>query len=242
MEGRDKDTDHCLTCVMCNVNPSYCMVIGVIARYVWNCSEPDEHGVRYAPGISRDYGSSVLTSTTAGDVVTVYRVEALNVNCYGEVTAIQYCYRYDTAVSGETVFNWTVLIFEETNVLMVTKIYVLESHPSSLSEGECVNSGGRKTDCCDQEVIEGFDLQMNFVFGVTESAQGNTAGATLLGFLNDTSFSVQPEYVISSLQTSKAGQNLSVGSNLTTGDGAQTGLRMLWFVIGKLHACICACA
>ena len=208
-----------------------------IAAYQWNCSEPGEQGQRYIPGISRDFGNNVLTNTTAGDVVNLYRVPAQTLNvCYREVTAIEYCYRYNTTIPVEAVFNWTVLIFEETNFFTVTKIYALESHPSSLSEGECVNVGGGRADCCDWKVIEGFDIPMamNFVFGVTESAQGNTAEATLLAFFDDDKFTVQPEYVVYTLQIRKEGLNLSVGSRLNRPDnGVQRGLRMLWFVTGK---------
>ena len=197
---------------------------------------PDEKGQRYIPGISRDFGNNVLTSTTAGDVVNLYHVQTLNADCYREVTALEYCYRYNTTVPVEAVFNWTVLIFEETNFFTVIKIYALESHPSSLSERECMNVSRGRAECCDQKVIEDFNIPMatNFVFGVTESAQGNTAGATLLAFLDDDEFTVQPEYVVYTVQIHKEGLNLSVGSQLNrTNTGTQRGLRMLWFVTGK---------
>ena len=178
----------------------------------------------------REYASNVLTSTTNGDVINLYRVQSLNAECYGEVTAIEFCYQYNTIGQGEAVFNWTVLIFEETDVFTVRKVYVLESHPDSLKE--CVNIGGGRAECCDREVIEGFDLQNSFIFGVTESAQGNTAGATLLGFFDDAAFTVQPEYVVFTLQIGNVGLNLSVGSTLPRPGGVQRGLRMLWFVTG----------
>ncbi len=218
---------------------------GVAQYQQWNCSEPDEHGERYIPGVT-GYPSDVLTSPTAGDVINMYRVQNLNTMCYGEVTAIEYCYRYNTVALGDVVFNWTVLIIEETNILNVTKIYILESHPSSLSEEECRNIDEEEAICCDRKDIESFDLPMNFVFGVTESAQGNTAGATLLGFFDDAAFNVQPDYVVSTIQIDKGQINtLSVGSTLSRpGGGLQRGLRMLWFVIGKLfcnyslHSCM----
>ena len=202
-----------------------------IAQYTWNCSKPDARGERFIPGV-REYASNVLTSTTPRDVVNLYRVQTLNAECYGEVTAIEFCYQYNTTGQGEAVFNWTVLIFEETNIFTVRKIYILERHPGSSSEEECMNIGRGKTECCDREIIEGFDLQNNFIFGVTESAQGNTAGATLLGFFDDSMFTVQPQYVVFTLQTGNAGLNLSVGSTLPRPRGVQRGLRMLWFVTG----------
>ncbi len=167
-------------------------------------------------------------------MINLYRVQTLNAECYGEVTAVEFCYQYSTTGQGEAVFNWTVLIFEETDIFTVTKIYILESRPNSLGEGECDNVSGGKAECCDRKVIEGFELQNGFIFGVTESVQGNTAGATLLGFFDDAAFMVQPEYVVFTIQISQAGQTLSVGSTLPRpGGGLQRGLRMLWFVIGK---------
>jgi hypothetical protein len=167
-------------------------------------------------------------------VINIYRVQTLNAECAGELTGIEFCYRYSTtAGQGEAVFNWTVLIFEETEVFTVIKVYILESRPSSLTGGECMDIGGGRAECCDRrETIEGFDLQNGFIFGVTESAQGNTAGATLLGFLDDPTFNIQPEYLVFTLQIGNVGQNLSVGSTLPRPEGAQRGLRMLWFVTG----------
>ena len=173
------------------------------AQYTWNCSSPNERGERFIPGV-REYPNDALTNTTAGDVINIYRVQTLNAECFGEVTAIEFCYRYSTtARPGEAVFNWTVLIFEETAIFTVTKIYILESRPGSLHGGECVDIGGGRAECCDrQPAIDGFDLQNGFIFGVTESAQGNTAGASLLGFLDDPTFSVQPEYTVFMSQSS----------------------------------------
>ena len=213
------------------------------AQYTWNCSSPNEHGERFIPGV-REYPSDALINTTAGDVINIYRVQTLNAECFGEVTAIEFCYQYSTTAGpGEAVFNWTVLIFEETAIFTVTKIYILESRPSSLRGSECVDIGGGRAECCDrQAAIDGFDLQNGFIFGVTESAQGNTAGASLLGFLDDPTFSVQPEYTVFTLQiANNIGQNLSVGSTLPRPEGVQRGLRMLWFVTGtpgKVILCI----
>ena len=201
-----------------------------VAQYQWNCSEPDDRGQRYIPGV-RDFESDVLTAATIGGAVNLYRVQPnLNAECHGEVTAIEYCYQYDLS-SQETVFNWTVLIFEEANNFTVTKLFVIESCPSSLNEDSayCMDVGIGRAKCCDRTLIEGFDLPMNnFIYGVTESAQGNTAGATLLGFHGS-----QSEYVIDTAIVPKTG-DISVGSTLPRPQGVQRGLRMLWFVIGEL--------
>ena len=206
-----------------------------VARYQWNCSEPDDRGQRYIPGV-RDYNESdVLTNTTDGSVINLYRVQNLNTECHGEVTAIEYCYQYNLSPAQETVFNWTVLVFEEGNLFTVTRVFSIESRPSLLiSEDNCVDVGGGRAKCCDRTLIEGFDLPMrNFNFGMTESAQGNTAGATLMGFIDDNTFAIQPQYLVDTLQVNEGGQNLSVDSTLPRPQVVQRGLRMLWFVIGK---------
>ena len=203
-----------------------------VAQYQWNCSEPDGRGQRYIPGV-RDFESDVLTAATIGGAVNLYCVQPnLNAECHGEVTAIEYCYQYNLSLAQETVFNWTVLIIEETTVFTVTKLFVIESHPSSLNEdgAYCMDVGGGRAKCCDRTLIEGFDLPMNnFIYGVTKSAQRNTAGATLLGFHVSLS-----EYVIDTLQVPKTG-DISVGSTLLRTQGVPRGLLMLWFVVGEFH-------
>ena len=151
-------------------------MLGVSAQYYWSCSEPDEHGVRYIPGIGRDFGSNLLTtvalSITDGRSVNLFRVQTLDADCTGEVTAIEFCYRYSTTGEEEAVFNWTVLILEETNVFTITRIYGIESRPNSLSEADCVNTAETVVNCCDREYISNFNFKQtnNFIFGVTESA------------------------------------------------------------------------
>ena len=66
-----------------------------------------------------------------------------------------------------------------------------------------------------------------FAFGVTESAQGNAHGATLLGY----SDSLFPYRVL----INRAEVSLSVGSTIIcSSPTVQRGIHMLWFVIGKL--------
>ena len=109
---------------------------------------------------------------------------------------------------------------------MINSTYVIESRRSAGSES-CTSSGGQNT-CCDVTDIENFDLPMNFIFGVTESAQGNTHRATLLGF-----FDTLSPYMVDTVLLTKAGLTLSVGSTVPSSSPVQRGLRMLWFVIGK---------
>ena len=213
-----------------------------VAQYNWNCSIPDDDddGDRYIPGIEINYSiltrSSVPIVTTAGDAINLYRIQNLNADCTREaVTAIEFCYRYDTEGPGEPVFNWTVVILEETNVFTITRIIAIESHPDLLDDNYCTDAGEGLVACCDREDISMFNIQTNFILGVTESSQGNTRGTTLLG-VHDT----QAKYTVHTLQLSATGQNISVGSTLTRPEVGQTlGLRLLRFVIGKhkINAC-----
>ena len=202
-----------------------------VAQYRWNCSVPDDRGVRYIPGIEKDYEilSNVPIISTAGDVVHVYRVQNLNADCTREVTAIEFCYRYaDIEGSGEEpVFNWTVLILEETSVFTITRIIAIESHPDELDGNYCMDAGEGEIECCDREDIRSFNFQGSdmFVFGVVESAQGNTHGATLLEF-HDT----RNEYRVDTLLISVSGHSISVGSTLFRPGGVQRGLLLLWFI------------
>ena len=218
--------------------------IGAIAQYHWNCSVPDDRGERYIPGIQRGFGSPsdlltevVTIQATAGGSLTMYRVQNLNADCTREaVTAIEFCYRYDTEGPGEPVFNWTVVILEETNVFTITRMIVIESHPNELDDKDCTDAGhGGRVVCCDREDISSFSFQRSdvFVFGVTESGQENTHGATLLG-LHESLL----EYRVNTLTISVAGQTVSVGSTIPKPQGTPRGLQLLWFVIGKLHIAI----
>jgi hypothetical protein len=189
---------------------------------------PDDEGVRYIPGIERGFGR--VTVSTAGDLLAIYRVRNLNTDCTREaVTAIEFCYRYNTVGPGEAVFNWTVLILEETNVFTITRIIAIASRPDSLDGNDCTDFDGGLVECCDREYISSFNFQINANFGVTESAQGNTHGATLLGVHES-----QNEYRVDTLQLSIAELSISVGSTLPKPQVEPRGLRLLWFVIGKL--------
>ena len=188
---------------------------------------PGGHGERYIPGIQRGFDSNNII-VTAEDSIKMYRVRNLNADCTREaVTAIEFCYQYDTDGPGEAVFNWTVLILEEISMFTITRIITIESYPDGLV---CMDGVGGRVECCDREYINSFNIQTNtFAFGVTESVQGNTHGATLLGVHES-----QPEYVVDTLIISAIGQSISVGSTLPRSGGTLRGLRLLWFVIGKL--------
>ena len=144
------------------------------------------------------------------------------------MTTIEYCYRYSTSAgSDQPTFNWTVLIVEDArNNFVIISTYIIQSH-GSVSGASCTSSGDQVT-CCDRTNIESFDLPVNFIFGVTESVQGNTHGATLVGY-----HGALPQYTVNAILINRAGLTLSVGSTIPSSPTVQRGLRMLWFVIGK---------
>ena len=173
------------------------------------------------------------TATTNTDVIFIYNLGSLNEDCSGEVTAIEYCYRYDVSGAGEAVFNWTVLILKNSGSsnFRITNTYTIESRPDSSSSVNCGDVSNGRKDCCDVDQINGYgNLPVNFVFGVTGSSQGNTHSATLLGFSDSL-----PRYWVNTIQMARSRQILSVGSTLPSTPGALRGLRMLWFVIGRFR-------
>ena len=176
----------------------------------------------------------VVTATTNADVINAYNVGSLNQDCSGEVTAIEYCYRYDVSGTGAAVFRWTVLILENagSSNFRITNSYTIESRPDSSSSVNCDDASNGRKDCCDVDQINGFNLPDNLVFGVTGSSQGNTHSATLLGY-----FDTLSQYQVNTVHVSRAGHSLSVGSTIPSTPVILRGLRMLWFVIGKfMHA------
>ena len=175
----------------------------------------------------------VLTLPTNSAELYVYHVGNLTENCHDEVTAIEYCYQYNSG-GGEDVFNWTVLILESepgSRNFQITNIHVIESHRNA---GNCVNvSGGIPQMKCCIKSVNGFVLPMNFAFGVTGSAQGNTHGAMLLGFHWSLSqYDVNTAQIPRSVVEQRA--SITVGSMFTLEENQFTNgsLRMLWFVVG----------
>jgi hypothetical protein len=177
---------------------------------------------------TRDPGA---TSATPDNILYIYPVPTLDTSCYDHdpVTAIEYCYRYSTSAgSGQVAFNYTVLILEDAprNQFLINSTYTIQSL-GSVDSPHCTNSGAQVT-CCDVTTIENFILPSNFIFGVIQSAQGNTPGVTLLGFH-------ESEYGVDVVQLNRAEVTLTVGSTiLNNRQTVQRGIRMLWFVIGKL--------
>ena len=198
-----------------------CIIDTGVAQYQWACTEPDEAGLRYIPDV-RD--RDLLTATTAEDQLNVYLLpQNLSEACYGRIVEIEYCYQYNTTMSGPAVFKWTVLISKQqlsSQNYRITDRIVIESHSNSTN---CTKAGM----CCDvTRVNRNLNLSINFVFGVTGPSQGNTHSATLLGFHE----SASPQYHVNTVQQSGAGQNVST---LPSTPVVQRGLRMLWFVISK---------
>ena len=201
-----------------------------VCQYQWNCTEQNDSGQRYIPSV-RDHNVQTTMTLSYGTAIFIYRVSNLNASCYGPVTAMEYCYRYSTAGSGQPMFNWTVFILEDTgsNNFVINGTYVIQSR-GSMGSASCTSSGDHVT-CCDLTSISSFDLPTSLTFGVIESIQGNTHEATLLGFHDSLT-----QYRVSTIVFSRDGLNyLSVGSSLEIPDNSvyQGGLRMLWFVIGK---------
>ena len=213
----------------------YNNIIGA-AKYNWSCystdSDADDEDYRYIPSILRDDVQPVLTNR---DELHIYHLSELDEYCYGRVIAIKYCYQFnDTTVPAA--FNWTVLILEDRlndhNNFEVIDTITIESCESNATS---CRSGQPWPLCCDVINIENIDLiiKQNFTFGVIKSAQGNTAGATLLGFH-------ESEYGVDVLLFPRAEVTLSIGSTIRNRETTKRGIRMLWFVIGKLTFTILA--
>ena len=203
-----------------------------VCQYQWNCTGPNKNGQWYIPSVT-DRNVQTTMTLSYGTALFIYRISNLNASCYGPVTAIEYCYRYSIAGSGQPMFNWTVFILEDngSNNFVINGTYVIHSR-GSMDSASCTSSGDQVT-CCDLTSISSFDLLTSLTFGVIESIQGNSHGATLLGFHDSLA-----QYRVSTIVFSRDGLNyLSVGSSLEIPDNSvyQGGLRMLWFVIGKHH-------
>ena len=177
-------------------------------------------------------------------MIYIYRVENLNSNCLGEVTAIEYCYQYNIRGVGEAVFNWTVLILEKLpgSNFRITNLYTILSYPESSSSVSCGDTitgpdgHPQKRRCCDVEQINVLNLSANFVFGITGQSQGNTRSATLLGYSDALS-----QYQVNLILLNNDRLSLSTGSTIPTASvpSVQRGIRQLWFVVGMLSIMQC---
>ena len=199
-------------------------------QYQWSCTR--ENGRLYIPS---ERGETTEVADTIGSSIYIFRTPNLDSNCYGLVTVIEYCYRYNGHSDQVIQFNWTVLILEdEGDNFVINRTYYIQSL-GSMGGANCTSGIPRpgQTTCCDKTYINGFNLLTNFIFGVTESAHGNTPGPTtlLLGYSNS-----QTRYWVDTIQIVKAGLTLSEGSTIPSrlSPGTiQRGVRMLWFVVGK---------
>ena len=167
------------------------------------------------------------------NVIHIYPVGNLPASCSGEVTAIEFCYRYTISGEGEPYFNWTVLILGDvgSGSFVVNNIFTIESRPAMLSSDSCTNDGTDSRRCCDVQQITRFTLPTNFIFAFTESTQGNTHGAVLLGFPD-----AAPQYHVNNvilLSRNDYITSFSVGSTLPRTPSSLRAIRMIWFVIGK---------
>ena len=197
--------------------------------YQWNCTEPSNAGQWFIPSERNREAQSVSTVATS---LLIYHIPTLDDNCYGPVTAIEYCYRYNIESDRRAIFNWTVLILNQDtgNSFMINRTYVIQSYLSMDSVNCTVNANRDQVTCCDRTNINRFELPRNFIFGVTGSAQGSTRNAALMGFHDSV-----PEYTVNArLLERNVVANLSVGSSvLRSPDTLLSGIRMLWFVTGK---------
>ena len=154
----------------------------VVCQNLWSCSAPNEKGQLYIPNeLTR---SDIATTLTESGVLLIYRVPNLSTNCYGRVTALEYCYRYTASntVAGQATFNWTVLVLKDTGSnFVISHIFAIQSR-GSMDDARCTTSSGQVT-CCDRTGIDGFDLPMNFIFGVTESARETLLEPLYWGFM-----------------------------------------------------------
>ena len=213
------------------------MTAGITAshrQYRWACTEPEASGQWYIPS-ERDFDPGETVSTLGG-LVTIYRVGNLAGNCYGEVTAIEFCYRYTVSGVGEPYFNWTVFILGDdgSGPFVIDNIYTIESSPAQLGNDNCYGPPptGDVRSCCDLKQIKSFTLPVNFAFAITESAQGNTHGANLLGFSDS-----RIEYTVSDVMLLNKDTlnfaSLAIGSTVPRTQSIQRSIRLLWFVTGK---------
>ncbi len=194
----------------------------VVCEFQWNCTDQNENGQRYIPS-KRNMNTSNAGQINL-DPLHVYRVSNLQSdNCSdGRVTAVEYCYRYRTDGEGQPSFNWTLVVGSN---LVINNIYALQSFGSTRGSSARCRDGNGIFYCCDTTDIS-FDLPVDFFFGATASAQGNTREAALLAS-NDITVSDK-------LELNRDTVTLSVGSTIIPANPPVTaGILLLWFLIGK---------
>ena len=88
---------------------------------------------------------------------------------------------------------------------IITNLHVIDSRPDSLDSGSCMDTSNGMRRCCDVEQINGFNLPVDFMFGVTGPSQGNTHSASLLGCHEGLS-----QYLVATQQRVSAGQSTEI--------------------------------
>ena len=162
----------------------------------------------------------------------IFHTKDIDEDCHGIVTAIEYCYQYTCSMAG-AVFNWTVLILDDVeSTFNITKIYNIESVNR-------INGDSRHEQCtqCDRKEINDLEFPRGgFTFGVAEAPHQNNSNTTLLGFPDSLS-----QYTVKTILLNRDRVTFTIGSSVPKDiDGeVQRGLRMLWFVVGKLNDTLC---
>ena len=176
----------------------------------------------------RDYAHDVPYATSNQGSVYIFHVEDTGEDCHGVVTAMEYCYQYESTKQREfNVFNWTVLILDDIgDTFNITKIYGIES----VNNTNCDSENNRCT-CCDRMTMTDFEFpRCGFTFGVAEAPHQDNSSAKLLGFHDSLE-----DYTVETIVLNRDTVNsFTVGSSVPKYKAIHRGLRMLWFVIGKL--------
>ena len=115
--------------------------------------------------IPRERNHDEAAALTESEVLLIYRIPNLGTNCYSQVAAIEYCYRYNAnTVTSQATFNWMVLILKDTDTgsnFEISRIYVIQSY-GSVNDTSCKISGDQVM-CCDRTSINRFNLSQNLI-------------------------------------------------------------------------------
>ena len=189
--------------------------------YNWMCTEVNGMGVRYIPS---ERSCDHCDVDSGRNLLYIYPLPS-NLDCYGDIVAIEYCYRY----IQQRVFNWTLLILQyqdsEPRMFRIVDSILLVSHPENATK--CSQSDTYP--CCDKMNTTRLKLSKGFAYGVTESDSISPPSAPLLGFSDPLG-----QYQVDTLQMNKASLDLSVNATHNIRRMySTTGLRMLWFAVCK---------
>ena len=198
------------------------------ANYQWGCTEPT-NGERIIPNKMTSSGTTTA-DTKLGQLYVVPVVGSkLEEACYGNVYSVKYCYKLECpSTSGS--FQWSLYLLKQAESTVNPKIpdyTILDaiSLNSIFSEGTCACNHL----CCEEAEVN-FELREGFAYGVAADV-GNSPGIHLQAFHD----SYERNQVDTFLIPKDAHLDLTIGSTFKTrSPAAQTGLRMVWFKIGKL--------